>query len=130
MQEPNERQLRAAEKFFNALVEMAMEGQPNTPTEFMKEAGPAEPEEKFTAIVEGEACDCGGRDGVIVRVVSGGKVPPRHDGDLLLTNFYHKGTGSQIGHAYLGIEAAKQLVNRIGDAITFAERLKAEKGAG
>ena len=68
--------------------------------------------------------NCGGRDGVIVSVLSCAQVPTIHN-KIVITAFNHH-EGSSVGLATLDIEAAKQIVNRLGEAIAVAERVARE----
>jgi hypothetical protein len=83
----------------------------------------------FSAVVENaDACACGGKDGVIVGVTHCPKAAPGAHNLIIVSGFSHH-QGNTATTAFLQIEEAKQLVNRLGEAIAAAERVAAEAAA-
>lgn len=79
---------------------------------------------RWHAVVENEqACDCGGKDGIVLAVCHMPLAPTVHN-HILLTAFSH--AFDATCPSYLTIEEAKQLANRLGEAIAAAEAQAAQ----
>lgn len=85
---------------------------------------------EFAAAVDGAECrGCHASDGVVVAVLpnhlEGVPQPVPAARRIYVTLFQHGGAKHSV---YFGAEQAKQLVNRLGEAIAVAERVDTEAG--
>lgn len=79
----------------------------------------------YGAVVANAApCDCGGRDGVAVCVSRCPTLAPAAHNLVIVVAFSHH--AQEATGAFLTTEEAKQLVNRLGEAIAVAERVDRE----
>jgi len=77
------------------------------------------------AVDEASSCSCGGKDGLVIGVSDCAKISPTAHNLITLTVFSHH-AGGTTETAFFDHEAAKQIVNRLGEAIAVAERVARE----
>ena len=77
------------------------------------------------AVDEASSCGCGGKDGIVIGVSDCAEIAPTAHNLITLTVFSHHAGGS-TDTAFFDPEAAKQIVNRLGEAIAVAERVARE----